>query len=201
MEQNQKKSKKALAVGGTAAVLVIGALIVGFSLRTPEKPEFVPNPPVSGTTAATWEESSTISETAAPETTPAETTASITVETTEQTAPATTKQTESYPKQAESEKNKVVVNFNDPEPEKPVPPPTPKTTGDVTNPEAPPEYKPEETTVQQTTAASKAGQPQPGDKNEKGQVYMEGFGWVTPAKTHGIAVDNDGDPNKMVGIM
>lgn len=196
MEQNQKKSKKALAVGGTAAVLVIGALIVGFSLRTPEKPEFVPNPPVSGTTAATWEESSTISETAAPETTPAETTASITVETTEQTAPATTKQTESYPKQAESEKNKVVVNFNDPEPEKPVPPPTPKTTGVVTNPEAPPVYVPDETTPPVTAATETT--PTGG---KEGQVYDPVFGWVTPSPVEVEIVDCGGDPNKIIGQM
>ena len=36
---------------------------------------------------------------------------------------------------------------------------------------------------------------------EKNKTYIEGFGYVTPAKTQSIIVDSDGDINKMVGSM
>ena len=36
---------------------------------------------------------------------------------------------------------------------------------------------------------------------EKNKTYIEGFGYVTPAKTQTIIVDSDGDINKMVGTM
>ena len=36
---------------------------------------------------------------------------------------------------------------------------------------------------------------------EKNKSYIEGFGYVTPAKTQTIIVDSDGDINKMVGSM
>ena len=36
---------------------------------------------------------------------------------------------------------------------------------------------------------------------EKNKAYVEGFGYVAPAKTKTIIVDSDGDINKMVGSM
>ena len=36
---------------------------------------------------------------------------------------------------------------------------------------------------------------------EKNKAYIEGFGYVAPAKTRTIIVDSDGDINKMVGTM
>ena len=36
---------------------------------------------------------------------------------------------------------------------------------------------------------------------EKNKAYIEGFGYVAPAKTKTIIVDSDGDANKMVGTM
>ena len=36
---------------------------------------------------------------------------------------------------------------------------------------------------------------------EKNKAYIEGFGYVAPAKTKTIIVDSDGDINKMVGTM
>ena len=36
---------------------------------------------------------------------------------------------------------------------------------------------------------------------EKNKTYIEGFGYVAPAKTKTIIVDSDGDINKMVGTM
>lgn len=36
---------------------------------------------------------------------------------------------------------------------------------------------------------------------EEGQIYVPGFGWVTPSGSIGREVDSDGDINKQVGIM
>ena len=36
---------------------------------------------------------------------------------------------------------------------------------------------------------------------EQNKAYIEGFGYVAPAKTKTIIVDSDGDINKMVGEM
>ena len=36
---------------------------------------------------------------------------------------------------------------------------------------------------------------------EKNKAYIEGFGYVAPAKTKTIIVDSDGDINKMIGTM
>ena len=36
---------------------------------------------------------------------------------------------------------------------------------------------------------------------QKNKAYIEGFGYVAPAKTKTIIVDSDGDRNKMVGTM
>ena len=36
---------------------------------------------------------------------------------------------------------------------------------------------------------------------QEGQIYVPGFGWVTPSGTDFEDVDSDGDINKQVGIM
>ena len=36
---------------------------------------------------------------------------------------------------------------------------------------------------------------------EKNKNYIDGFGYVAPAKTKTIIVDSDGDINKMIGTM
>ena len=36
---------------------------------------------------------------------------------------------------------------------------------------------------------------------KKNKAYIDGFGYVAPAKTKTIIVDSDDDINKMVGIM
>lgn len=43
--------------------------------------------------------------------------------------------------------------------------------------------------------------PKPGIKNEKGEVYVPGFGWTLPSTVEQTEMDNDGDPNKIVGDM
>lgn len=66
----------------------------------------------------------------------------------------------------------------------------------VTNPDKEPEYKPED------KVKTKPSEPKSGDKNEKGQVYVPGFGWVdNSGANEGTVVDGDGDIDKQVGEM
>lgn len=66
----------------------------------------------------------------------------------------------------------------------------------VTNPDKEPEYKLED------KVKTKPSEPKSGDKNEKGQVYVPGFGWVdNSGANEGTVVDGDGDIDKQVGEM
>lgn len=96
-----------------------------------------------------------------------------------------------------SQNSNEIVQSNTPEPVKPEPPKKPTPQGVVTNPVKPPEYKPEDTTV------SKPSEPKAGEKNEKGQIWFPGFGWVDDkgGGSQGEKVGSDGDINKQVGSM
>lgn len=48
---------------------------------------------------------------------------------------------------------------------------------------------------------AKPDEPQSSDKNDKGQIYIPGFGWVNETGGTGKTGDSDGDINKQVGIM
>lgn len=51
-------------------------------------------------------------------------------------------------------------------------------------------------------AMPKSNEPKSGDTNEKGQVWVPGFGWVTPGgENQVIPGHSDGDINKQVGEM
>lgn len=54
---------------------------------------------------------------------------------------------------------------------KPTPPPKPVPQGTVTDKTVKPDYKEEDVKPQQN-------QPKMGDKNDNGQIYIDGFGWV-----------------------
>ena len=79
------------------------------------------------------------------------------------------------------------------EPEKPVV----KDAGALKNPDTPPVYNKEQTTVEK-----KSSEPKSGDKKD-GKVYIPGFGWVVDegGGGKGEVVDSDGDINKQVGQM
>ncbi len=83
---------------------------------------------------------------------------------------------------------------------KPTATPTPpKTEGSYTNPDAPPVY-PEKETVKEP--AKQDPTPQNGSTNSKGQIYVDGFGYVdVGGPNQGKIVDSEGDINKMVGSM
>ncbi len=105
----------------------------------------------------------------------------------------------SFDGETADEKDEVVVKQADDanETDQSDPPPKPTPLGDTTNPAKPPEYKEEDTTV------SKPAEPKAGDKNEKGQVWFPGFGWVNDegGGTEVNEVGSDGDINKQVGTM
>ncbi|ODA43171.1 DUF6550 family protein [Desulfosporosinus sp. BG] len=71
------------------------------------------------------------------------------------------------------------------EPEKPVV----KDEGALKNPDTPPVYDKEQTTVEK-----KSSEPKSGDKKD-GQVYIPGFGWVKDegGGSQGVKVGNEGD--------
>lgn len=77
------------------------------------------------------------------------------------------------------------------EPVKPKAPTEPPAVSDekaVTNPDKEPEYKPED------TVQTKPSEPKSGDKNDKGQVYVPGFGWVDDSGANeGETVGDEGD--------
>ena len=79
------------------------------------------------------------------------------------------------------------------EPEKPVV----KDEGALKNPDTPPVYDKEQTTVEK-----KSSEPKSGDKKD-GKVYIPGFGWVVDegGGSQGKVGKSDGDINKQVGIM
>ena len=79
------------------------------------------------------------------------------------------------------------------EPEKPVV----KDEGALKNPDTPPVYDKEQTTVEE-----KSSEPKSGDKKD-GKVYIPGFGWVKDegGGSQGKVGKSDGDINKQVGIM
>lgn len=112
---------------------------------------------------------------------------------------------ETYPKVVEEDEEEIIVDFApSSEENKPEAPEKPEAQGDATNPEEPPSYEPEETKPSASEKEENGGNadtPQPGSKNEKGEVYVPGFGWTLPSTVEQTEMDNDGDPNKMVGDM
>lgn len=78
----------------------------------------------------------------------------------------------------------------------PTPPPEPGTKDDVIDKNKKPTYTEQDTTPQES-------QPKMGDRNDKGQVYVEGFGWIKDegGGGEGTVVDSTGDIDKQIGIM
>jgi hypothetical protein len=107
------------------------------------------------------------------------------------------KQPKEYPKIIEENDNEIVIDFIDPDPIKgpPPEPPEPDPGIDLTDPDNPPP----KTTVKPNDPPSNT--PNPGGTNEKGEVYVPGFGWVMPGKVEQIEGDSTGDPNKIIGNM
>jgi len=81
---------------------------------------------------------------------------------------------------------------------KPTPPPKPVPQGDVTYKNVKPTYKEQDVKPQQN-------QPKMGDRNDKGEIYIEGFGWVKDegGGGKGTTIGKPGDQltGNKVGVM
>lgn len=102
--------------------------------------------------------------------------------------------------QPEKETTDVEVPITEPtpanEPVKP-PKPTPQATDQPPSPDTPPTYD-----ATETQPNKPQNEPRSGDKNESGQVYFPGFGWIEPSgPSQGSISESDGDWDKQVGIM
>ena len=94
------------------------------------------------------------------------------------------------------------VQINEPIEKKPeTPPEKPKAEGSYTNPEQPPEYKKEQTVIEEkpkTNVTANSSKTQA----SSGKVYIDGFGYVEKAgQTKTQTGVSNGDINKMVGSM
>lgn len=78
----------------------------------------------------------------------------------------------------------------------PTPPAKPTPQGNVTDKSDMPTYKEQDVKPQQS-------QPKMGDKNDKGEIWIDGFGWVKDegGGGKGTIVDSKGDINKQVGTI
>ena len=94
------------------------------------------------------------------------------------------------------------VQINEPIEKKPeTPPEKPKAEGSYTNPEQPPEYKKEQTVIEEKPKSNVTSN---SNKNQasSGKVYIDGFGYVDKAgQTKTQTGVSNGDINKMVGSM
>lgn len=83
-----------------------------------------------------------------------------------------------------------------PKPTEP-PKPKPKETDKPQSSSKPPSYEEKETEPNKS-----APEPNAGDKNESGKVFVPGFGWIEQSgPSQGSISESDGDWNKQVGIM
>lgn len=166
---------------GTLAVLCVGILVVCFIVSNDKKEDFVPDPTPSVNPIDSWEASTPSSPAGGA------------------TEGNGANDAEQYPKVVEETEDEVVIDFTDPSPAKVDPPETPGTDKDHVDHGAVPIQTPSEGGKPQENP--KPNTPAPGSTNDKGQVYDPVFGWVTPSKGGTVPMDNDGDPNKMVGEM
>lgn len=94
------------------------------------------------------------------------------------------------------------VQINEPiEKKSETPPEKPKAEGSYTNPEQPPEYKKEQTVIEEKPKSNVTSN---SNKNQasSGKVYIDGFGYVDKAgQTKTQTGVSTGDINKMVGSM
>jgi hypothetical protein len=179
------------------SVCCIGILAVCILVGGEKPGKFEPDPPILGGVAKEWEE---------PEAAKEDMPGPIKPETGAAAAYTPPREPEvkaTYPQVVEESGNGAVIDFTPPvEEKKTETPPKPVTKKDTTNPEAPPSYSPEELKPKDTDKGNeKNGTPAPGSSNGNGQFYVPGFGWATPSPVEQIEMDNDGDPNKMVGDM
>lgn len=165
-------------------VLCLGILVACFLLSRDHSGEFVPDAPPANSTASDWAENESGSGSRA-----------------EDYTVGKTPEVQEYPKVVEESEQDVVIDFTPLEKPEVSPPPTPegKTVKEDVTDDHPQNISPDVTPP--SIEPSSPSQPQPGSSNGNGAVYDPVFGWVIPGEVHQSTIDNDGDPNKMVGQM
>lgn len=171
---------------GTLTFLCLGTLVISIYLSNDKGRDFVPDPTPARQLTDSWEEKRSDVPSSAP---------SSSITSSKEAGSKTNE--DQYPKEVKNKDNNVVVDFTNPEPEKPKAPEKPVTSSDTNNPNKHPEYKAEET----KPPASKSSIPAPGSKNEKGEIYDPVFGWIKPGAAEAKPIHNNGDPNKQIGSM
>lgn len=184
-----QKIKAKIFIGIAVIVAIIATAVTIYILTRPESSSSSSNAPDAPTqSSADWTENGDLS---APMQSEAPDESQEKIETDEQS--------EEYPKQTQQSDGSVEIEFTAPPAEKPeAPTEKPTADGDYTNPDAPPTYEPEETNPPETP---KEEDVQSGDQSSDGKVYDKVFGWVTPGGVDQTPIDNEGDPDNIVGNM
>ena len=190
IEKNNTNQKRNIIIG-ILSFLCIAILAGAFFLNKEPETEFVPEYSENATQTDTWEENDTsINATVVPDSNET------------QVIGTQTDQTQAVVYEDETE---TVANLSDSIPkentEDSKPTEKPASTGDTTNPDAPPSYEP---SVPQTSDEP-SDTPNTPENNtpsgESGMVYDPVFGWIETGDTNQDSVDNDKDINKQIGNM
>lgn len=189
------KQKKWLTIGGAGIIcLILVVLIAGQFKREPAVTvQETTQAPQTTVAAPSIESSGAVKETVKVETKPQPTTPPMkeqTDETIQEIQPEVTKPAE--PKEEVRHDPAKKPNGEPVKPTEPMiaePEPAPSTESLVVT-----EPQPVEPPTEIPTDA-------PTEAPQEGQIYVPGFGWVTPSGSTGRDVDSDGDINKQVGIM
>lgn len=163
---------------GMLAILCVAILLVCLAVGRDKGSEFVPEPPATSSPTDGWEENG-----GTPSASPSESGNFDVVLPSKKPEP-------SFPQVSAETEEQTVVDFTDPEPDKP----EGKTVQEDPGPEHPVNPNPA-VTPPPTPEPSQPSRPESGDTNDQGQVYVPGFGWATPSKVEQIPIDSDGDPN------
>jgi hypothetical protein len=178
-------------VPGALALLCIGILTVCLLWGSGEGAKFVPDPAPPVETISEWVEPIPPA--------PSDQSAPAVPDSAEPSAAVPEPQVQNVQEVGDN----VIINFTDPVQPKGTPPPPPEVTVVQGDPSHPPEPSPAPTpdSTEDSPETPKSDTPAPGSRNDKGEVYDPVFGWFVPGEVISEPIDNDGDPNKMVGHM
>ncbi len=181
------KTKKRLTLAGLGVVCVVLVIAIASQFKTEKPKDTVLQP------------SPTVSEEVNPSVAPPTSTADPTATPEVSVPPIDPTATPVPTKGADTADSSGTDQSLQAEPTKPAAPtvtPAPKDEKAATNPDKKPEYKPED------TVKTEPSSPKAGDKNDKGQIWFPGFGWVDDEGPNtGTVVDGEGDIDKQVGNM
>jgi hypothetical protein len=181
------KIKKRLTLAGLGVVCVVLVIAISSQFKT-EKPVDVPIQPSPTMSVEVNPSEEPPTSTVDPTTTP-----EVSVLPIDPTAtPDVTASTDT----ADSSGTDQSLQAKPTKPAAPTEKPTPKPETSAKDTSKAPEYKPED------TVKTEPSSPKAGDINDKGQMWVPGFGWVDDSgPNQGTVVDGEGDIDKQVGNM